>query len=678
MSARETYKRDRHRSYAGRRVDRDRDGLLVFFVGVILLRVAAAVYFLAHLLVAAAPVVMLASGITISCMAPNASRRVVGQWGGAGGAVCEDHFAFVGLVAVAGASEPVLVSLAGPLLNNGPERRAAASLPELSAARDMEAETPAPAPAGSPEARADAADAHWQRIAALVCIKNVCMIPARFHTRSKCSLSVLQDELHLRNFFLELFTKKLVYAQKKWGAVSKDLDRKADAIRQRARDAVVSAGGDLAKAAPTIEKAEDELRAIGLTQVENEEAVDAGCLLEDDEVDQPAVAGLDPKEAAADLMGAIAADKAESAAAERFAQKSDVEALTVAELRDELALRDLDTEGLKAVLVERLWSFDDKEWRDEGSDHTTKVKLSVHRGNQLLYFLALLWDGAAERWPAGGTLRTRVVEMIMAQDGPVHRYWKDACRKKKLKLPWNEEQAILAACAKSSFFHGLWKLLEWEIRVAVVPFERWVDGDIQMFCCRLPFMLLQVIAAGLPTISRFFLLQLDRCVYWAERRPDVLLTWALNARRLDDAHVETINALQGHLRAQRHRPTMEDYVRGSCLIDALHRLAKMLDDAVLSGRRRGTARASQKSENHHLRDIYATESWAESRTDISDWIFGLFEKAARGDAAMDASWPRVDRIEEAEAKLPRLRRLLESWLEKQRRTPSYTGNATEE
>ena len=56
----------------------------------------------------------------------------------------------------------------------------------------------------------------------------------------------------------------------------------------------------------------------------------------------------------------------------------------------------------------------------------------------------------------------------------------------------------------------------------------------------------------------------------------------------------------------------------------------------------------------------------------------MFEKAARGDADMDASWPRVDRIEEAEAKLPRLRRLLESWLEKQRRTPIYTGNAAEE
>ena len=77
-------------------LDGDRDGLFIFFVGVILFCVAAAVDFLTHLLVAAAPVVMLASGMTISCVTPYASRRGVGQWGGAGGASCEDHFALAG------------------------------------------------------------------------------------------------------------------------------------------------------------------------------------------------------------------------------------------------------------------------------------------------------------------------------------------------------------------------------------------------------------------------------------------------------------------------------------------------------------------------------------------------------------------------------------------------------
>ena len=78
------------------RLDRLRDGLLVFFVGIILFCVAAAVNFLAHLACGRGASGMLASGTTISEFASNASRRVVGQWRGAGGASCEDHLAFCG------------------------------------------------------------------------------------------------------------------------------------------------------------------------------------------------------------------------------------------------------------------------------------------------------------------------------------------------------------------------------------------------------------------------------------------------------------------------------------------------------------------------------------------------------------------------------------------------------
>jgi hypothetical protein len=78
------------------RLDGLRDGLFVFFICIILFRVAAAVYFLTHLLVAAAPVVMLACRVTIANFTADASRRVVGQWGGAGGASCEDHFSVTG------------------------------------------------------------------------------------------------------------------------------------------------------------------------------------------------------------------------------------------------------------------------------------------------------------------------------------------------------------------------------------------------------------------------------------------------------------------------------------------------------------------------------------------------------------------------------------------------------
>ena len=72
-------------------LDRNRDGLLTFLVGVVLFRVAAAVNLLKDLLVAAAPVVVLACGVAISGFAPHTARGVVGQWGGAGGAAWEDH-----------------------------------------------------------------------------------------------------------------------------------------------------------------------------------------------------------------------------------------------------------------------------------------------------------------------------------------------------------------------------------------------------------------------------------------------------------------------------------------------------------------------------------------------------------------------------------------------------------
>ena len=39
---------------------------------------------------------VLASRVTIANFTSNASRRVVGQWGGAGGACCEDHFGLAG------------------------------------------------------------------------------------------------------------------------------------------------------------------------------------------------------------------------------------------------------------------------------------------------------------------------------------------------------------------------------------------------------------------------------------------------------------------------------------------------------------------------------------------------------------------------------------------------------
>ena len=75
------------------RLDRDRDGLLVIFVGVVFFRAAAAGYFITRVVVSATVRVIAEASITaVSCLTIHTMRGgVVGQRGGADGAGCENH-----------------------------------------------------------------------------------------------------------------------------------------------------------------------------------------------------------------------------------------------------------------------------------------------------------------------------------------------------------------------------------------------------------------------------------------------------------------------------------------------------------------------------------------------------------------------------------------------------------
>jgi hypothetical protein len=73
---------------------RDRDGLLVFFVGVVFFGAAAFFYQFAEVFVPArgVPVLLLAGWTTVARLAAAALLRFVRERGGAGGTICKDHF----------------------------------------------------------------------------------------------------------------------------------------------------------------------------------------------------------------------------------------------------------------------------------------------------------------------------------------------------------------------------------------------------------------------------------------------------------------------------------------------------------------------------------------------------------------------------------------------------------
>ena len=97
LLAREAGMRSRIHKSVDDLLDRDRDGLLVFFVGVVLFRATAPLNPTTKRLVSAPlPVLALAGLIAISGLTPRALFGQACERGRAGGAICEDHFGLAG------------------------------------------------------------------------------------------------------------------------------------------------------------------------------------------------------------------------------------------------------------------------------------------------------------------------------------------------------------------------------------------------------------------------------------------------------------------------------------------------------------------------------------------------------------------------------------------------------
>ena len=55
-------------------------------------------------------------------------------------------------------------------------------------------------------------------------------------------------------------------------------------------------------------------------------------------------------------------------------------------------------------------------------------------------------------------------------------------------------------------------MIDAEIKVAVVPFERWMDGDIRSFCSNMGVMTLQIVAADPDTFEAGEIIQCPSCL----------------------------------------------------------------------------------------------------------------------------------------------------------------------
>jgi hypothetical protein len=97
-------------------------------------------------------------------------------------------------------------------------------------------------------------------------------------------------------------------------------------------------------------------------------------------------------------------------------------------------------------------------------------------------YCLLRWDGRS--WK-GGDLRAKIVARC-------REVFKDAK---------SDDEAIGQACDKSSFFCGLFRLLDVEVRLAVEPFIRWEEGDFAVFLNALPAMCAFISSGRKPKVA---------------------------------------------------------------------------------------------------------------------------------------------------------------------------------
>ncbi len=350
-----------------------------------------------------------------------------------------------------------------------------------------------------------------------------------------------------------------------------------------------------------------------------------------------------------------------------FYYKRELDDLEPDELRAQLELRGKATQGTKADLVERLWVMVQEEEKvEEGGDQS--VKMNLHRLKQLLLHLMLRWDGKTLGWKGGASVRSLIVEQLEDDAGLQAAYYASCARRSVVGEAWSGEVAVAAACDRSSFFANFWRFFEVEVRLATVPYQKWVEGDLLSFLESLPCITLQVCAAPKPLIRKYMLLNLERLLHYKDNHRDVLNFIARNCKRLDEEDIELTNALLGRFCHARQVADIDTYIHVSGLLGGLHQLTAELDARAFN-------RKPQASEHVRLRDLYSTRSWEESNSALDDWILDTALRAAAGVAQLDAAWERDDRFQRALDNMPIWEGQLESWLKTQRRREAAPGPA---
>ena len=214
------------------------------------------------------------------------------------------------------------------------------------------------------------------------------------------------------------------------------------------------------------------------------------------------------------------------------------------------------------------------------------------------------------------------------------------------------EEAVKRACAKSSYFAGLWLFFDMEVRMCVEPFIDWENGDIKPFLTLFPVMCAYVASSHKTKIPKVFLMLFERLSQLKKNHPNALKLFAANCSLFDEEKIEFMNAKLGRwIKARIKDLRIGHYRRTSSIMKGVQEIDASFSELL--------NRKESEVENVRLRKMYLADSWSETNVALHDYIVEKF--ASCMDGSKDEEWPRetflMDGLMRIEKKfLPELRK----------------------
>jgi hypothetical protein len=265
-------------------------------------------------------------------------------------------------------------------------------------------------------------------------------------------------------------------------------------------------------------------------------------------------------------------------------RKSEATALLHPQRREQLvahrlcsaeAARRMTTKECHAMLVAGLKLKSAKELHVPPTA-TEKASVNLSKGIGTNNRVSFVWcpeemgaeGGWALRNPGG--VRAKVVRMIRDQllGG---------------NLMHTDDAVVAVAMARSSYFAGLWSLIEVEIGSATRAMSQWTRGNIEPYFRLFPVLAQLVGRVHKPKVARAMLYKLERLLLYNEKHKDVLSFFAENCLTLRETAIENWHSILTHY-VNRHVPHVSHshYDKASCSAQQVRGLREELNEHLLN------------------------------------------------------------------------------------------------